>query len=175
MRVVDVVDKLFAQCRFSNEDLFRPHNWMRASMRLVRPFQLADPPLPDTSSTLDGSIQIELPPVFPCDVIERPCSTLTSDRPRQYGRRFSGFASSSPESPLSGNCSTSSGNNRSNVTTLTCDTNEARITREQSPESHHGNVNNDLNLAVNGTSSQTESVSHVSSQLSSRHTIPATE
>lgn len=80
----------FAKCRFTQaenpmESLRQPpSSWMRASMRLVRPFQLADPPagLPDPAQ----AVQIQLPPVFPCEVLERPSLAPVSDRPRQYGR-----------------------------------------------------------------------------------------
>lgn len=118
-------------CHSSDDESFRPRNWMRASMRLVRPFQLADPPSP-VSLPAQGSdsVEIQLPPVFPCDIIERPRSAPTSDRPRQYGRRYSGFVSSSPESPLS---------NSSSASTLTWenDANGARIATCQRSESTH--------------------------------------
>lgn len=81
-------------------------SWMRASMRLVRPFHLADPPSPPAISQRSVEpVQIHLPPVFPCDIVERPCSAPTPERPRQYGRsgqrRLSSRVSSasSTESP----------------------------------------------------------------------------
>lgn len=82
------------------EDDVRPRSWMRASMRLVRPFHLADPPSP-SGQRPDEPVQIHLPPVFPCDV-ERPCSAPMPERPRQYGRsgqrRLSSRLSSASES-----------------------------------------------------------------------------
>ena len=153
----------------------------RASMRLMRPFQLADPPSPDRSSSTvqSNAVQIELPPVFPCDVIERPCSTPAYDRPRQYGRRFSSFVASSSESPLS--LSRSSSNSNS-VSTLTWenDTNGARIVRQPEPSleptpQHRNTASNTHDVPVNrSTSLQNESVSsNVGTQLSAR-TIPTT-
>lgn len=125
-------EKSFAlACRSSDDESFRSRNWMRASMRLVRPFQLADPPSPvSLPAQRSDPVEIQLPPVFPCDVIERPRSAPTSDRPRQYGRRYSGFVSSSPESPLS---------NTSSASTLTWenDSNGARIATCQRSESTH--------------------------------------
>lgn len=74
-------EKCCARCE--PDDCVRPRSWMRASMRLVRPFQLADPPEP--AGQRCEQVQINLPPVFPCD-IERPCSAPMPERPRQYGR-----------------------------------------------------------------------------------------
>jgi len=130
-------------------------------MRLVRPFQLADPPSTDAASPLES---VELPPVFPCEVIERPCSALLSSRPRQYGRRFSGFAGSSAESPLSHCHSTSSSQGTG-----------ALIWRQQSSESqsHYQNANVDVPTpslpSADRSSLQNESVSNiVDTQLSTR-------
>lgn len=83
-----------------------PPSWMRASMRLVRPFQLADPPAGQpaaSSAAAIQAVQIQLPPVFPCAVLERPSSAPVSDRPRQYGRRVreQATSASSPASPAS--------------------------------------------------------------------------
>lgn len=99
----------FAKCHVTQAEDLRdssrqpPPSWMRASMRLVRPFQLADPPVvrPDPVQ----SVQIQLPPVFPCEVLERPSSAPVSNRPRQYGRcgrriRDRVTSVSSPTSPV---------------------------------------------------------------------------
>lgn len=100
-------EKLTQSRRCEREDDAVRRSWMRASMRLVRPFHLADPPSPP-SQRPNEPVQIHLPPVFPCDV-ELPCSAPMPERPRQYGRsgqrrmssRISSVSSESPASSFS--------------------------------------------------------------------------
>ncbi|XKL62295.1 hypothetical protein PGB90_002128 [Kerria lacca] len=150
-------------CTSLNNEFLRPRScWMRASMRLVRRFQLTNPPSPDPlESQRSESVQIHLPPLFPRDVLERPHSAPVLDRPRQYGRsaqrRVSGRVSSLSDASVSVNYTdTAHLENNANVP-LT----------EQQPESHHVIVN----PVTDRTIPHNESVISIGTQASAQ-TIP---
>lgn len=98
--IADKFAPLFRRSESHPDESTAPRSWMRASMRFVRPFQLADPPSPHSGGGGGGrpdshSVQIHLPPLFPCDIADRSSSSCVGsvtapavviDRPRQYGR-----------------------------------------------------------------------------------------